>query len=618
MSKLGYAIYFTLLFPISQAYACEDHPTVFASAENVSVTGTVNVLSVDNFKKGKSERRIYLTDDATGMKYELHFQHSAPAQLDRRAKVKVKGRLSGADIFVDVKDGSEVTGAGAEGSNSSAADSLASGAAAGPTDRKVLVTILSSNDSTALCSSADLNDMMFTNVTGSVNYMYRQASREKLSMSGNVYENVKLNINTNGLCDDYGWANSALAQLQAMGVNTSGYNHYLYVMPTNSNCNSGWGEVGGSNTWINGAYCQSREIYAHELGHNLGMNHARAVQSDGSIYEYGDYSDVMGGLGPMKMFSSVHSEYMGWTPTNKISYAGVGTFNIAPMEADPASTPLPLIAKVKLVSGEYYYLSYRKPIGFDANLDPSYMDRLSIHKGPGSYSLLVQMLGDGETYSDAANGLTIHVNSHAADAINVTVTGSCAVNAPTVTISPAVQGAHVGVARTYSVNVKNNDSALCAESTFNVASALPAGFSGSLSAPTVTVGSGLTGSVSLTLASPASASGSYALGAAIADSAQVIHKGSATASYVIDNTAPSSVKLSLRNYKGGYRQLTWNAATDNVDVVKYQVLRSGVVIAEVTTNTFAETNTSTSFTYQIRTFDSAGNSSLSNVISVRK
>jgi fibronectin type 3 domain-containing protein len=61
--------------------------------------------------------------------------------------------------------------------------------------------------------------------------------------------------------------------------------------------------------------------------------------------------------------------------------------------------------------------------------------------------------------------------------------------------------------------------------------------------------------------------------------------------------------------------LTWNAATDSginaTGVVKYNVLRNGVVIAQPTTTTYADTNraANTTYSYTVQAVDGAGNTS---------
>ncbi|MBI2354093.1 MAG: Ig-like domain repeat protein [Deltaproteobacteria bacterium] len=58
-------------------------------------------------------------------------------------------------------------------------------------------------------------------------------------------------------------------------------------------------------------------------------------------------------------------------------------------------------------------------------------------------------------------------------------------------------------------------------------------------------------------------------------------------------------------------ELTWGAATDNIEVVGYEVFRAGVKIATVTATAYADTTAtpSNTYSYTVKSFDAAGNRS---------
>ena len=82
-----------------------------------------------------------------------------------------------------------------------------------------------------------------------------------------------------------------------------------------------------------GALDTVRESYlAHELGHNLGMNHARSMECGSPLYystggqgcsyrEYGNYNDVMGN-GEGVHFSGYYQRYLGWIGARHVVTAG--------------------------------------------------------------------------------------------------------------------------------------------------------------------------------------------------------------------------------------------------------------------------------------------------------
>jgi hypothetical protein len=120
-----------------------------------------------------------------------------------------------------------------------------------------------------------------------------------------------------------------------------------------------------------------------------------------------------------------HKDQMGWIPSNKSLTVGGGTYTIAPLETDPTTTALPLLLRVAKPGGGFYYLSYRRRVGFDANMRASYADRTSIHTSPGGNTLLVRFIGDGEAFSDPSGGLTITQLGHDAASAQIVVNMSC-------------------------------------------------------------------------------------------------------------------------------------------------------------------------------------------------
>ncbi len=77
-----------------------------------------------------------------------------------------------------------------------------------------------------------------------------------------------------------------------------------------------------------------------------------------------------------------------------------------------------------------------------------------------------------------------------------------------------------------------------------------------------------------------------------------------------DTTAPSAPSgLTGAGVEGGFVDLRWTAATDNVGVAGYQVLRNGAVVASVTSTSHRDSGLAAGSTYRyaVRAFDAAGN-----------
>ncbi|MBN8565424.1 MAG: fibronectin type III domain-containing protein [Flavobacteriales bacterium] len=87
-----------------------------------------------------------------------------------------------------------------------------------------------------------------------------------------------------------------------------------------------------------------------------------------------------------------------------------------------------------------------------------------------------------------------------------------------------------------------------------------------------------------------------------------------------DTTAPTAPTLSASGTTQTSTNLSWSGATDNVGVTGYDVLRNGTIIGSTTTaTTFSVTGltASTTYTFNVRAKDAAGNISVnSNTVSV--
>lgn len=172
-------------------------------------------------------------------------------------------------------------------------------------------------------------------------------------------------------------AADANAQATAQGVNLGSYTNIAYVFPYTDACPvAGTSDgIGGHQSWINldpqfcpdyrGA-CQEWHLFAHELGHNLGLWHAsRLVCTDPAgqpvslsntckLQEYQDGWDVMGCCGSA-MPSNYERAALGWLPTSQQqTIIQTGLYRIPP--ANQAASPLYRIADG---TGDYLYLENR-------------------------------------------------------------------------------------------------------------------------------------------------------------------------------------------------------------------------------------------------------------------
>jgi hypothetical protein len=425
------------------------------------------------------------------------------------------------------------------------------------------------------------------------------------------------------VCNYSAWG--AAADKAATGVTLSNYQHRVYVLPANVGCSwAGLAYVGcGSScqAWVkaySGQACGYPDAYAHEIGHNLGMWHASTdANNDGTLdCEYCDTSDFMGyATGSMRTLNSAHKVQMGWAGgTRLVDGSQGGTFTVSSLALAAAGSPQ--VVKVRPNSGDPYYLSLRTGVGYDATMPSAstYLGKLHVHRYSGSGNTrYITALGNGQSYSDAASGITIQQLSSTGDSATFQVSTTCAVQAPTVSISPASQGAGTTSAatRSYTVAVTNRDSASCTGGTFTLAGSVPSPLTGTITPTSLTLAPGASGTATLTVTSAAgSAGGSYTVSAGtVGDTSRT---ATANATYWIDGMPPSAPTSLRASLKSGRVTLSWSAASDSggSGVTRYEVRRGGAVAGSTASTTYTDSPGSGTFTYTVVAIDGAGNQSL--------
>lgn len=240
-------------------------------------------------------------------------------------------------------------------------------------------------------------------------------------------------------------------------INLSNYHSIIYVLPFipgKTNCASA-GEVGRSGgpgrAWI---FYPNSSVLAHEIGHTLGALHANSLlcstpnnYSNCNQREYGDPYSVMGrnlqGLG-LPHFTSPHKIMAGWiNPSNVRIIRSSGIYTLSPLEESSQNIQVLKIPKSHDETGLYYYVSYRRPIGFDDRLLDGITRGVSIHLGneagtrsdlidttPGTNPTFGNLMGDfldsalsdGERFYDAVSNIEVKQLNHDANSVTVEIT----------------------------------------------------------------------------------------------------------------------------------------------------------------------------------------------------
>ena len=288
----------------------------------VTVTGILHVVHGDDFDHHRSKFLYHLEEFQTKKHFHLHFLHPHTAYLHSGSIVTVQGTPHGSEIVVAAAGGTSLT------TVVPATAPIVSG------EQKTLVLVANFSNATVGCSAANVRDTLFTDPnTQSIDDLYQESSYGQLWFTGDVYGPYNINYSTTSPCDYYAWANAAEAAATASGVNLSQYTRRVYVLPSQNSCGyTGLGTIGGSpsQAWI--FRCDLHDVFGHELGHNLGTQHASTPSS-----EYGDTSDIMGyaGIG-LRHMNAPHKEELGWLPAGQVlTVTQSGTYKIAPLELHP-------------------------------------------------------------------------------------------------------------------------------------------------------------------------------------------------------------------------------------------------------------------------------------------
>jgi len=347
------------------------------------------------------------------------------------------------------------------------------------------------------------------------------------------------------VCDSGTTASLADQAAVSAGANLSQYNRKVYAFPKNACTWWGLGTVGGnpSRAWINGSL--QLRVVGHEMGHNLGLYHSHSLDCGSAVVggnctssDYGDTLDIMGSSS--QHYNAFQKERLGWLdygvspPMTTVQSDGI--YWIASYESnDSDPKALKILKSTDPATGKrtYYYAEYRRAIGFDSSLasNGNVLNGVVIHigtEGSGNSSFLLDFtpatsswsdpaLVVGQTYTDAAAGVTLTVMSADSGGANVSVTFSsgtsssgtttCVRANPAVTLSPASQSVTVGNSATYSVTVANKDNSYCAASAFALSAAMPAGLTASLGSSSLSLSPGASATTTLLVDSSSSLPG---------------------------------------------------------------------------------------------------------------
>ncbi len=314
--------------------------------------------------------------------------------------------------------------------------------------RKVLVVLFNfTNNQIQPVSVEQARERVFTGATSANNY-FKEASYHRYELTGIQrpdgdvvgwltipYTNQYCNVSYSGI-----WTQAADALARDKGYEPNDYNSVIYVLPAACGATAR-GQLGtiGDNTTIRRAWVFSyfgEKTIIHELGHNLGLNHANGLRCSGTgipndceNVEYGDPFDMMGNQALPIFFNNYFRLCLGWLTGRAQTVTVSGDYTLVAPSL-PAKGNQVLRIPLKLANSEYsgfsYTLEFRRRYSYDniylSPLNNSVFEGVTIRytkddltgyatslidTTPNTGSFVDAPLRVGNTFTDVQSGISI-------------------------------------------------------------------------------------------------------------------------------------------------------------------------------------------------------------------
>ncbi|MNU70165.1 hypothetical protein D3C71_595670 [compost metagenome] len=271
------------------------------------------------------------------------------------------------------------------------------------TDRTVLIVLISAPGRPNLRTEQEARDAVFANTGRSLRTFYNETSGGRLFIAGLkdrlLGDVVSINVLDLGIlneCSTDTWKTLALPSLLAKLIVPSQYNTVIYITPLVAGCSNGIGSTGtpgGTNTGYSVVYFDKdgtipirQRTLAHEVGHNLGLNHASTrtcsdntglpttLSDNFTVNDQSDPSEVMGtsarGEEYGRLLSAPRLQSLGWlTPAEIITTTSTGTFPLSPLYGGNAGSKALVVPA--FIAGYDLWIETRQPFGVHDDFNPT-------------------------------------------------------------------------------------------------------------------------------------------------------------------------------------------------------------------------------------------------------
>ncbi|MCL1042349.1 NEW3 domain-containing protein [Shewanella marisflavi] len=543
-------------------------------AQQAELVGELEAVYEDFADPSENRLRHFLVTDQG--RVEMYLPANTRSQkLQSGMQVKAKGWLFNSEnsenSSLAIEQGEENLLILAAGETSSASTSSYKIPTKSTGEQNVLVLMLNFQDNPVEpWTSQEVDQMVF----GTVNDYYWEASNGQTWFIGDVKGYLTLPIDTTCVTTDIELA--AREEALNNGIDLSQYPRLVFLMPKSDQCGGlrGQGTLGlgvttsnPSRAWIFGEL--NLMTIGHELGHNLGLQHAKFLgcpsgDIDSSCFssEYGDSLDLMG-QSVSGHFNAFNKEHLGWITADKgevVTADRDGSYLLEPYEIAPTGKAKSLKVRrgTDSVTGEplYYYLEYRQPIGSDSflsgkavtqgvlvhlnrnedNIDSSLL--LDMTPGSSIYDLDDAALLTGKSYTDNLAGVTITTEWSDSSGVSVNVSyseqQSCIAAQPSIELASSNSvWAEPGEIVSYHVTLTNNDSVECGSSNYKVSAQVASGWNATQQSVSLTPGQSTTVSLNVTSSTTAT-DGFYDVTIEGANTSDSRYQASTTATYVVE------------------------------------------------------------------------------------